>query len=58
MDFTNVVAVKQNTTPIVGVYHGNDFIWPDPWQDVWSEVSGQFWDSVWRDKWTLSTAAD
>lgn len=56
MDLENVVAVVQNGTPIVGIYHGNDFVWPDPWLDTWSEVSGKHWDSLWRDAWTLSTA--
>jgi hypothetical protein len=58
MDLNGVVAVVQDGTPILGIFHGNDFVWPDPWEDTWSEVSGQFWDSVWRDAWTLSTAAE
>ena len=56
MDLDGVVAVKQEGTTIIGLYHGKDFVWPDPWLDTWSEESGQFWDSVWRDAWTLSTA--
>ena len=58
MDLDGVVAVKQEGTTIIGLYHGNTFVWPDPWLDTWSEESGQFWDSVWRDAWTLSTAAE
>ena len=42
--------------PIVAVYCGDDFIWPDPWTDVWDEGTAVSWENVWRDKWSVQPA--
>jgi hypothetical protein len=41
---------------IVAMYCGTDFIWPDPWTDIWDEGVPVIWENVWRDKWSAQFA--
>lgn len=53
MDLIGVTAVQHQGTPILGMAHGKDFVWPDPWMDVWSDgPSNVVWENVWQDSWS------
>lgn len=54
MDLTAVSAAVQDGTPILGMFHGNDFVWPDPWTDIWDEGTLILWENAWHDRWTVA----
>jgi hypothetical protein len=53
MDFDGVTRVVNDGTEIKGVWFGSQFVWPDPWTDIWDEGVNVIWDSVWRDAWSV-----
>jgi hypothetical protein len=58
MDLVGVVEVKYQGQPILGLFHGKTFVWPDPWTDIWDEGSAANWDGNWHDMWTPAYVPD
>ncbi len=54
MDLIAVAAAVQGGTQILGMFHGKDFVWPDPWTDIWDEGTTVLWENVWHDRWTAA----
>ena len=52
MDFKDVTRAVNDGTEIKGIWIGNDFVWPDPWTDLWDEGTTIIWENAWRDAWT------
>lgn len=53
MDLFGVAELIHDGQPVLGLFHGDDFVWPDPWTDIWMEDTLRIWDSGWHDAWTV-----
>lgn len=58
MDLVGTVEVKYQGQPIHGLFHGNDFLWPDPWTDIWDEGTAIVWEQRWHDRWTPASTEE
>lgn len=53
MDLEGVTRVLYQGQDIFGLFHGEDFVWPDPWTDIWDEGSNVYWENVWHNQWSV-----
>ena len=54
MTTDDVVEAFYDGVEIFGIFIGTNFIWPDPWVDVWDEGSAVIWEPGWRDMWSVT----
>lgn len=40
------------TEEVVALYVGDEFVWPDPWDDLWNDGCPTLWANGWRDIWS------
>jgi hypothetical protein len=52
MDLVGVVEVQYQGQPILGLFFGEVFVWPDPWWDTWDEGTSVLWQNVWHNRWS------
>jgi hypothetical protein len=52
MDLNGVVRILYQGQDILGLFHGKDFVWPDPWTDIWDEGTNVYFENVWHDLWS------
>jgi hypothetical protein len=55
--FKGVISAVCDSTPIVGIWFNDSFLWPDPWTDIWEEGgTAPLWQNEWRNQWSESNA--